>query len=212
MIIVCEIGQNFVGDMGLAKILIGFAKLYGADLVKFQLYDHKKLYNNGSIPNVELSFEQAKDLFEYGKMLGIEVFFSVFDVERVRWCEEIGVKRYKIAYKWRNNRAVVKAVKATGKSIIISSYKPEFGDTLYCVPKYPAFTEDIDWGLMGLCDGFSDHTVGMEAVKTALKNGARIIEKHFAINHETGVDARWSMTPKELKELKIWERVVEFTQ
>ena len=205
--IIAEIGQNHCGNMQLAKILIGLARLYGADLVKFQLYDHKKLYgNNGGIPNVELSYEQAKELFEYGKMLDIEVFFSVFDTEHIRWCEEIGVKRYKIPYKWRGNKELVEAVRATNKPVMVSSYKPEFGDTLYCISEYPASIEDIDWSQMEACNGFSDHTIGIGAVKEAIRRGSKVIEKHFAINHETGVDAEWSMDPKELKDLVRFAR------
>ena len=94
-VIVAEIGQNHCGDMNLARQLIRLAKENGADLCKFQLYDSKKLY--GEYQPTELTFEQAKDLFEYGYLWDIEVFFSVFDVERVKWCKEIGAKRYKIA-------------------------------------------------------------------------------------------------------------------
>ena len=88
-IIIAEVGQNHCGDIELAKDLIELAKLGGADLVKFQLYDHKVLYkDHPEIPQVDLTFNQAQLFFDYGKEVGIEVFFSVFDVERVEWCEK----------------------------------------------------------------------------------------------------------------------------
>lgn len=199
-VIIAEIGQNYCGDIELAKTLIGLAKLFNADLVKFQLFD-KKVIKWGL---VEMTFDQAHDLFEYGKQIDMEIFFSVFDIERIKWCEEIGVRRYKIAYSQRNNRAILNAVKAIGKPIIISSNKPMLFDTLYCIPEYP--TNEVDFNHLEDFAGFSDHTIGLEAAKEAIRLGARIIEKHFAINHETGVDAEWSMTPKELKELVRFAR------
>ena len=38
--IIAEVGQNFQGDIGLAKHLIYLAKENGADLAKFQLYSN----------------------------------------------------------------------------------------------------------------------------------------------------------------------------
>jgi len=60
-----------------------------------------------------------------------------------------------------------------------------------------------------ILQGFSDHTIGLDAAKIALARGAHIIERHFAIDHQTGVDAEWSMTPSELKELKRFETIVK---
>ncbi len=201
--IVCEIGQNHCGNMGLAKILMGFAKLYGADFVKFQLYDHRKIYgDNGHIPNVELSFEQAKGLFEYGKAIGIEVFFSVFDIDRVNWCKEIGVDIYKIAFSQRNNKELIQSI-PEGKDIIVSSDIPTGYITLFCTGEYPSTYVEVPYSSFS---GLSDHSIGLDVAKKAIESGAGIIEKHFALNHETGVDAKWSMTPKELKELVRYAR------
>ena len=215
MSVIAEIGQNHIGSMNLACNMIELAKQGGADLVKFQLYDHNKLYSeHPEIPNVELSFKDAKNLYTYGKLTGIEVFFSVFDVERVKWCEEIGVKRYKIAAgDFLEKNLVMNDVWATKKPVILSiadnmNCALVIGElSLYCVSKYPAEISDIDWKTLRHHDGFSDHTIGLDAAKIALARGAVIIEKHFAIDHNTGIDAPWSMDSSELKELKHWEQV-----
>ena len=207
--------------MFLARELIELAKENGADLVKFQLYDSKKLY--GKKHKEELGFDDARWLFESGKSLGIEVFFSVFDTERVKWCEEIGVKRYKIAYSQRNNDILISTI-PKDKFVIVSTpydgasselFCAYYTTYLYCVPKYPTQLSDITFTtpdsdyIWDIVDGFSDHTNGLDASKIALACGAQIIEKHFAIDHHTGVDAEWSMTPDELKELKRWEQICE---
>lgn len=216
MTIVAEIGQNFCGDINLAKRLILMARDGGADLCKFQLYSHDKLYkDHPEIPNVELSFDQSKELFDYGTQVGIEVFFSVFDVDRVKWCEEIGVKRYKIACNMRD-RNVWQAISSTGKPSIISvnrignldfPYGLSCTSLIYCPSGYPQSNNDLMLSDMisSYIQGFSDHTVGIEASQIALARGARIIEKHFCLNHCLGIDAAWSMDINELRELKNWE-------
>ena len=212
--IIAECGQNHLGDMALARYLIQLAKENGADLVKFQLYSYEALYkDHPEIPDVALSEEQAFMLFNYGKEVGIEVFFSVFDIERVKWCEEMGVKRYKIAARMRDTN-VLEAVEATGK-ITFVSVDPNLNNSsmikdasrLFCLSEYPARVKFKYLDFPDVRQGFSDHTIGLDAAKIALARGARIIEKHFSIAHHVGIDGQWSMTPSELKELKRWEQV-----
>lgn len=224
-LIIAEVGQNFCGDLVLAKTLIVLAKNNGADLVKFQLYDtdndipfsnypkDSELYRLGK--ESELTKEQACTLYNYGILNGIEVFFSVFDVERVAWCEEIGVKRYKVAFSRSNDQDILEALYQTRKNVIVSTRRADKRVTgwsfLYCIPNYPALYKEMHFSLNLLdsyWDGFSDHTIGLDAAKIALARGAKIIEKHFAIDHKTGVDAPWSMTQEELRELKRWEGIV----
>lgn len=202
--IVAEIGQNFCGDIALAKFLISEAKVGGAKLAKFQLYDSVKGY--GYTQPEELNKGQAVELFNYGKEIGIGVFFSVFDLKRIEWCEEIGVEYYKLAYSQRNNHELISAIQKTGKTWFGS------GIDLYCIPKYPAELSDLRFDRVDFKEnwyGYSDHTVGLDACKIAIARGAQVIEKHFAIDHKTGVDAPWSMTPAELTELVEWERIVK---
>ena len=227
--LIAEIGQNWCSDISLAKYLIRGAKENGAGLCKFQLYDHNILYSD-ELPDVALSKEQAFDLFNYGEEMGIEVFFSVFDVERVKWCEEMGVKRYKIATLGKS-KEVIDAV--AGKPVIVSFPLPSekhcafWGGLksgfwwgyvhekikdltcLYCVPDYPA--KELKFRHLYAFDGYSDHTIGLDAAKIAMSREGSdfVIEKHFAIDHKTGIDAQWSMTPDELRELKRFEVVVE---
>lgn len=225
--IVAEIGMNGMGSMGLNKQLIKNAKDGGAALAKFQLFSPEKLYPIDSdlfknAKKCELSFQDAKELFDYGKEIGIEVFFSVFDVERVRWCEEIGVLRYKVAFSQRCNYDLFQVL-PLDKPIIASTTFDDYRwvagcvDYLYCISKYPSTLKDLDHRFANCFGedediefaGFSDHTIGLDASKIALARGARIIEKHFCLDHNTGVDAPWSMDLKELKELVRWEKICQ---
>jgi sialic acid synthase SpsE len=223
--IVAEIGTHHMGDMILGRQLVALAKANRADMAKFQLFDTEKLTHwptpeiKAEAKKCELTFEQAMMLFRYGEEIGIEVFFSVFDPTRVDWCEKIGVRTYKIAASdFPNKSATVAAVFDTGKPCIFSySHKQALHlwaktdspfKGLYCVTNYPADIQDIDWAILQQYNGFSDHTIGLDAAKIAIAKGASMIEKHFALDHSTGMDARWSMTPDELKELRRWADLV----
>lgn len=191
-------------------------------LAKFQLFDAEedrgKPYYDW-VKAHELNFDQAKMLFDYGQEIGIEVFFSVFGVEYVDWCEEIGVKRYKVACDTLFN-PLRDAIRITGKPTIVSSQ----GDTfhyddkdkiywLYCIPEYPTPIEHIKMPYFNnptynKWQGFSDHTIGLDASMIALARGAKNIEKHFTLEHNSLFpDDKWSMVPEELMELNRWENI-----
>lgn len=226
--IIAECGINHFGDMELARELIRQAKRCGATYAKFQLYDVGKVFPSKEIiardrnwyeevKPTQLTKEQAKMLFNYGEEIGMEVLFSVFDTERVEWCEEIGVKRYKIATRMRAND-VLRAVFCTTKPIIHSSTNGmpvshrDCDRKLYCVPNYPTALIDLKFSEVSfdLYDGFSDHTVGIEAAMVAISRGAKIIEEHFCLSRERdGVDIPLSITPDELKQLVDFARKVE---
>lgn len=218
-----EIGTHHMGDMRLGRRMIDLARENGADMVKFQLFDTEKLTHwptpdiKAEAKRCELTFEQALVLFKYGENTGIEVFFSVFDPEKVDWCEKIGVKTYKIAANM-HDIDVCKAVDATGKPLIISRAmiavddrpnRPVDLSILWCPPGYPQKPSKMPYfGQYGNV-GYSDHTIGIDAAKIAIARGAYMIEKHFALDHQTGMDARWSMTPAQLKELRRWTDLVQ---
>lgn len=217
-VIIAEVGTHHMGSMVLAEAMIRSAKENGADMVKFQLFDTEKIttWPNADIKQeakeCELSYEQAKRLFDYGEKAGIEVFFSVFDPERVKWCEDIGVRTYKIAARTRDSD-ILDPVFKSGKRVIISGPKTDnwtvMADrSIYCPPGYPQDTTHISESRYW--DGYSDHTCGLAATKwVLLANPDAVIEKHFCLDHRVGMDAAWSMTPAELAELKEWGNLAQ---
>ena len=221
--LIAELGINHSGNMELAKRMIRAAKEGGADLVKAQLYnaeDDKGKPHYEAAKQAQLTFDQAKELFEYARSIGIEMFFSVFGVEYVQWCEAIGVKRYKIAACQALEFQLQATILETDKPIIWSvprgiltqhdglKYPPRIR-YLYCILDYPTPLEHILLPDFSKVDGWSDHTIGMDCAKIALARGARIIEKHFCLDKSTCYEGLWSMEPDELRELKRWEKICQ---
>src|SRR5437868_3105725 len=122
--IIAEIGQNHNGDMALAKKLIHEAKRAGADVAKFQLYEARALFPKEGNEwfdyncKTELNRDQIKMLAEECDKAGIEFMASVFDIERIQWLEDVGMKRYKIASRSIFETNLINAVAVTGKPML----------------------------------------------------------------------------------------------
>lgn len=222
--IIAEIGVNHNGDMQVATDLIWECKRAGANVAKFQLYDPRK--------RVDIDTHRWKDVLLQSRMTkrqvlqlamecekaGIEFMASCFDAERVGWCEQAGVKRYKIASKSIYDVELAKALVKTGKPVLLSMGFFERGrcpaileemegnadrlKVLYCVSEYPTAYASLDMNLIGYSDGFSDHSPGLTASIAAMALGAKIIEKHVTLDRtKDGPDHMFSLEPDDLKEL-----------
>jgi sialic acid synthase SpsE len=219
--IIAEIGQNHNGDMELAKKLIHEAKRAGADVAKFQLYEARALFPKEGNAwfdyncKTELSRDQIKVLAQECERADIEFMASVFDIERIQWLEEVGMKRYKIASRSIFDDKLVEAVAATAKPMIVSLGKwdrpglPDIRatggvDYLYCIAKYPPALSEVHLNRadFNVYAGFSDHTIGTAASIAAIARSARIIEKHFTLDKAMiGPDHAGSATPAELAQM-----------
>lgn len=229
MEIIAEIGQNFNGDLALAKKMIQIVKECGADVAKFQVYDAKALFSKENNPwydyncKTELTKSDLVELFEECNKVGIEFMASVFDLQRVDWLEELNVKRYKTASRSIRDHDLISKLVATKKPLIVSlgmwgeEKLPEIKsgkkiDYLYCVSKYPTDLTDLHFNEVDFKNkysGFSDHTLGITAPVTAMARGARIIEKHFTLDKTMyGPDHTGSMTPEELKQLVQFKKEI----
>lgn len=193
--IISEIHPQHGGDLGNATTMILQSKMAGADTVKIQLYDAEHIWGDQERSYQEISKDQLKDLKAYSDSMGIGLFASVFDTERLDWCEELGFPYYKIASRSVIDENLCRAIIATGKPVFISlgMYDwqtkgwPYKGDNLiyfYCVSKYPTLLHEIEMPefALGSFLGYSDHTIGIAACLFAVSRGARYIEKHFTLN------------------------------
>lgn len=221
--IIAEIGQNHNGNMDIARRLIWKAKECGADYAKFQVYDADKLYKDSewyeSCKKAELTKDQVAMLKAECERVGIKFLASVFDVERVDWLEELGVKEYKVASRCIHDTELLNKLESTGKDLIISlgmldgKELPEFPPEMkvrymYCVSKYPAEFDDIDFKEMIIRDGFSDHTSDLRAAKEAIEYGVPLIERHFTLHKDMeGPDHKLSSNPEELYELCHYKNI-----
>ena len=205
--IISEIHPQHHGSMDEIKRMIIQSKIGGADYVKVQLYDSQTLFNDNERKYLEISKKELKEISDYGKNIGINICASVFDLERVDWCEELNFEIYKIASRSVDDKKLCEKIISLKKPVIFSlgmydfkkkdvPYKNENIKYLYCVSKYPTPLQDIDMPDFdnSFFSGFSDHTIGIAACIHAVSKGAEIIEKHFSNNKSLNVATQQAHT------------------
>ena len=218
--IIMEAGWNWRGDINEAFRLIDASKECGGSMVKFQLYDIDKIKkpsddNYPGLKSCQLTKYQMYKLYEHAVMVDIEIGFSVFDEERLKWLDDIDIKRYKIASRSTQNLKLCQQIVNKKKPIIASCNRKDNDvlkmydkvDYLFCLPRREILKNGvtnfpnifhIDLGYTG----FSDHTTGIEWAIKAIDRGASIIEKHITLDRNAyGWDQSGSALPVEFKRL-----------
>ncbi len=198
MFIISEIAPQFGNDLDLAEQMILQSKMGGANAAKVQLYPADMFTQNPSnyLKSRELSFEDFKRLKEYGDKIGIPVFATAFDEERLEWCKALNQKYYKVAARQhKENPGLVEKITSLDKTTFVSI--PNDYDVskitprenciyLHCVNQYPTLLEDVilpESFSNGLFTGLSDHSLGISAALLAVTRGCQYLEKHFSIDH-----------------------------
>ncbi|MSU00117.1 pseudaminic acid synthase [Tissierella pigra] len=242
--IVAELSANHGQDIQIAKDTIKAIKEAGADAVKLQTYtadtitidcDNEyfqikqgtlwdgttlyKLYQEAYTP-----WEWHKELFNYGKEVGITIFSSPFDKTAVDLLESLNTPAYKIASFEITDIPLIEYIASKGKPVIISTGIATIGEIkeavdtckkmgnyditlLKCTSSYPAPYEDMNIltipnmkQTFGVNVGLSDHSMGSTVAIGAVALGAKFIEKHVILDRSIGgPDAEFSMEIDEFK-------------
>jgi len=238
--IIAEMSCNHMGELQTAYGLIDAAARAGADAVKISIDDpshgltidcRNKYFK---IREGAWKGEYLIDLYkrtytpwfwmpgmkERANKKGLELFATVSSQSAFTWCELYDMPRYKVSSFEACDVPLIRAIKATGKPVIVScgadwydawdelqGYDASF---LYCVSQYPAYAEDFDLETASEFDGISDHSLGDEIAIAAVARGAQIVEKHLTLDRENGsADAAFSMEPEEFKVMVELIRNVE---
>jgi len=197
-----------------------------------------KLYQEAYTP-----WEWHEELMKVAKKEGLICFSSPFDKTAVDFLESLDVPAYKIASFEITDIPLIEYVASKMKPIIISTGIAEIEDIelaleacrrmgnndialLKCTSSYPAPIEEANMCMVNdlaerfnVVSGLSDHTIGSTVPVVATCFGAKIIEKHFILNHSIGgPDASFSMNEEEftamVKAVREAERaigVVDYT-
>ena len=225
--LIAEISANHCGNFKLAKKLIKCAKTNGANAVKLQTFtpdtmtinSNKKyfkikqglwkgynlwdLYNKAQTP-----LKWHKELFRYGKSLGIKVFSTPYDETAVDFLEKLHCPIYKISSFEMTDLNLIKKVSKTKKPLIISTGMANLDEIetsfkvakrngakditlLYCVSNYPSSINDFNLNNIKILKdkfkckvGISDHSTDNRVAIASVACGAEVIEKHIALDNQ----------------------------
>ena len=175
---------------------------------------------------LELGGDDYVELQRYAREIGITFFATPFDFESADFLAELDTPAFKIASADLVNTPLLRHVAAFGKPILLSTGGATLDDVdralavvlplnhqvcvLQCTAAYPSETEDLNLQVIttlrerypDLVIGLSDHQNGISMALVAYMLGARVIEKHFTLNHAwKGTDHAFSLMPEGLRKL-----------
>jgi sialic acid synthase len=175
---------------------------------------------------LELGRGEWLELMRYAGELGVPVIAAPFDTASADLLAEVGVSAFKIASADIVNPPLLRHVAAFGKPIVMSTGGATLDDVdravetivainphlavLQCTSAYPAEIEDLNLRVVEvfrerypeLVIGLSDHHNGIAMSVVAYMLGARVIEKHFTLNHAwKGTDHAFSLMPEGMRKL-----------
>jgi sialic acid synthase len=175
-----------------------------------------------------LEFDKAQygELLAYAREAGITLFATAFDFESADELAELGAPAFKFASGDLKNTPLQRHVAAFGKPMLLSTGGATMADVdravdtilpvndqvavLQCTAAYPADVEDLNLSVITtlrerfprLVIGLSDHQNGIAMAVVAYMLGARVIEKHFTLDHALkGRDHAFSLMPEGLRRL-----------
>jgi pseudaminic acid synthase len=202
---------------------------------EFFISDKKNLWKNESLYNLykkaHTPWEWHKKIFNYAKRKNIICFSSPFDETAVDFLEDLNVPAYKVASFENDHFPLLEKIASTGKPVIISTGLTDLNDIkkivkifklrktnialLKCTSNYPADPAKLN--LKTIPDmrkkfnveiGFSDHTTEIGSSLAAISLGATIIEKHFTLKKNFGIDGKFSSTIEDLRKIKVQSKII----
>ena len=244
--IIAEIGINHNGSVELAKKLIMLAKIAGCDFVKFQKRtpdicvpeEQKNILKEtpwGKMTyleykkKIEFEKEEYDQINEFCKLIGIEWFASVWDLNAVDFMSQytnIG----KIPSALLTNDELIKYSRKKFETLIVSTGMSTEQEIEKCInvcdpdvimhtnSSYPSKEEELNLNYIKFLKkkypnkeiGYSGHEFGLVATFAAVSLGSSWIERHITLDREMwGSDQLSSVEPTGVIKLVKGIRTVE---
>jgi N-acetylneuraminate synthase len=243
-----EIGINHNGELDIARRLIDASVRAGCDAVKFQKRtpeicvppeqrDTIRHTPWGDMTyleyreHVEFGAAEFGAIDEYCRHQGIAWFASPWDEQSVEFLEQFEVVAYKIASATLTDAALLKTVRSTGRTVVLSTGMSSLqqideavellgsGNLLitHCTSSYPCPPEELNLRMIGTlrerypCPiGYSGHEVGLPTTVAAVAMGACYVERHITLDRAMwGSDHAASVEPEGFARLVKYVRVTE---
>lgn len=236
--VIAEIGHNHQGKLETAREMFRVAKECGADAVKLQKRNNRKLFTRAGYnkpydnPNsygttygehrefLEFGWIEYKELMDYAAEIGVTMFATAFDFDSADFLAKLEVPAFKIASGDLKNIPLLTHIAAFQKPMVLSTGGGTMEDVnraydavmpindklciLQCTAGYPAEFDELNLRVITTFRerfptttiGLSSHDNGIAMAVAAYMLGARVVEKHFTLNHTwKGTDHAFSLEP-----------------
>ncbi|MCU4747135.1 N-acetylneuraminate synthase family protein [Streptomyces sp. G-5] len=244
-----EIGINHNGDLDNAFALIDAAVEAGCDAVKFQKrtpeictprdqWDIERDTPWGRMTyidyrhRVEFDADDYAAIDAYCKKHGIHWFASPWDTEAVDFLEKFDVPAHKVASASLTDDDLLRALRATGKTVILSTGMSTPRQIRHAVEvlgsqnillchatsTYPAKADELNLRVINTLQaeypnvpiGYSGHETGLQTTLAAVALGAVFVERHITLDRAMwGSDQAASVEPQGLNRMVRDIRTIE---
>jgi sialic acid synthase len=175
---------------------------------------------------LELSAGEWLELREFSREEGVTLFATVFDEPSADFLAELDLPAFKIASADLVNTPLLRHVAAYGKPVFLSTGGGTMEDVeravdtvlgvnphlclMQCTAAYPCAVEELNLQVIDtyrerfpdVLVGLSDHQSGIAMSLVGYMVGARVIEKHFTLDHAwKGSDHAFSLMPEGMRRL-----------
>lgn len=239
--IIAEIGINHNGSLDTAKRLIDSAVRAGCDAVKFQKRTPEKCvpYDQWNLERdtpwgrmtyidyrrrVEFTEEDYREIDDYCREFGIDWFASPWDEDAVDFLEAFNPVCYKAASASLTDHGLLRAMRATGRPIIISTGMSTMEEIdmavdvlgtddlliAHATSTYPCPPHELNLRMIETLKerfpaapiGYSGHETGLATTWAAVAMGATFVERHITLDRAMwGSDQAASVEPGGLERL-----------
>lgn len=219
--VIGEIGINHNGDLDIARKMIDGAAFAECDAVKFQKRTPEKCvpadqwYVERDTPwgrmtyidyrhRVEFDMAAYAEIDRHARSRGVAWFASCWDEEAVDFIEQFNPPLYKAASASLTDIPLLKATKATGKPLIISTGMSTMDEIRRAVDAlgtdnlliahstsaYPCKVDELNLAMVTTLReefpevpiGYSGHEVGLATTWAAVTLGASFVERHITLD------------------------------
>ncbi len=175
---------------------------------------------------LEFGESEYKELKVYSTEIGITMFATAFDFPSVDFLAKLEIPAFKVASGDLKNTPLLTHMAKVGKPMILSTGGGTMEDVnraydavmpinpqlcvLQCTAGYPAAFEEMNLRVIttfrerfpSTVVGLSSHDNGIAMALAAYMLGARVVEKHFTLNHTwKGTDHAFSLEPIGLQKM-----------
>ena len=237
--IIAEIGINHEGDVDTCRRMVIAAAECGVDAVKLQTINADANYVRGTesyniFKGAELTQEETRRVFNFAREYGLDIFTTAGDVETIGWVDQLNPSHWKVSSGLLTHTPIIEYLASLKRPLLISTGMASQEDIdlaiksaklagnndislFQCTSVYPTPVEEINLSTINwLKDkyqypvGFSDHSLGDDAVFLSIAAGATLIEKHFSLDlSRKGFDHGISLDEKGLKKMVNRVRLAE---
>jgi N-acetylneuraminate synthase/sialic acid synthase len=175
---------------------------------------------------LEFGRDEYKELIDYTKEIGITLFATAFDFNSADFLAKLDMPIYKLASGDLKNIPLLTHIAEFQKPMIVSTGGGTMEDVnraydavmpinqqlciLQCTAGYPAEFDELNLNVIttfrerfpNTTIGLSSHDNGISMSVAAYMLGARVVEKHFTLNHTwKGTDHAFSLEPNGFRKL-----------